>query len=287
MPPDNLDLADIRRLVIIAMFSDDVLFAQLALKGGNALNLIYGLGSRSSVDVDLSLEQDFVDPDDARERIFRALKARFSEVGMRVFDERFSKRPVQAKVGEERWGGYQVDFKLIDEAKYNAMKADPDRARREALVIGPGNQRVFVIQISKFEFCQGKVETDLQDYSIFVYTPEMIAIEKLRAICQQMAEYPLRRYSTPRARDFYDIHSTVTARGVNLGTSESADLVRNIFAAKDVDLGLLPKIKEYREFHRQDWPAVELTVSGDLKPFDFYFDFVVAQTELLKALWEK
>jgi predicted nucleotidyltransferase component of viral defense system len=287
MPPDNLDLADIRRLVIIAMFSDDVLFAQLALKGGNALNLIYGLGSRSSVDVDLSLEQDFVDLDDARERIFRALKARFSEVGLRVFDEKFSRRPLQSKVGEERWGGYQVEFKLIGEAKYDAMKADPDRARREALVIGPDNKRVFIVQISKFEFCQGKVETELQDYSIFVYTPEMIAIEKLRAICQQMPEYHLRGYSTPRARDFYDIHSIVTAGNVNLSTSESSELVRNIFAAKDVDLALLPKIKEYREFHRQDWPAVELTVSGDLKPFDFYFNFVVAQTDLLKPLWEK
>jgi hypothetical protein len=79
----------------------------------------------------------------------------------------------------------------------------------------------------------------------------------------------------------------VTAGNVNLSTSESSELVRNIFAAKDVDLALLPKIKEYREFHRQDWPAVELTVSGDLKPFDFYFNFVVAQTDLLKPLWEK
>src|ERR1700678_1466189 len=103
MPPRNLDLAEIRRLVIIAMFSDDVLYAQLALKGGNALNLIYGLGSRSSVDVDLSLEQDFVDLDDARERIFRALKSRFSEADLRVFDEKFSKRPLESKVGEERW----------------------------------------------------------------------------------------------------------------------------------------------------------------------------------------
>ena len=287
MPPDNFDLADIRRLVIVAMFSDDALFAQLALKGGNALNLIYRLGSRSSVDVDLSLEGDFVDLDDTRERIFRSLRARFSEVGIRVFDEKFSKRPLQAKVGEERWGGYQIDFKLISEAKYNSMAADLERARREALVIGPGNQRIFGIQISKHEFCRGKVETDFQDYSIFVYTPEMIAIEKMRAICQQMPEYPLRRYSTPRARDFYDIHSTVTGVGVNLSSAESADLVRNIFAAKDVDLSLLSKISQYREFHRQDWPAVELTVSEGLKGFDFYFDFVIEQTQLLKALWEK
>ncbi len=282
-----MDLADIRRSVIIAMFSDDILFTQLALKGGNALNLIYRLGSRSSVDIDLSLEEDFVNLDDARERIFRALRARFAEVGLRVFDEKFNKRPPLAKVGDERWGGYQIDFKLMEETKFESMTTDIERARREALVIGPGDQRVFSIQISKHEFCRGKVEAGLENYSIYVYTPEMIAIEKLRAICQQMPEYPSRRYSTPRARDFYDIHSTIAGIGIDLRTAESVDLVRNIFAAKDVDLGLLPKINVYREFHQQDWPAVELTVSGKLNSFNFYFDFVVDQTQLLKPLWEK
>lgn len=100
-----MDLTDIRRLVIIAMFSDDLLFDRLALKGGNALNLVYRLGSRSSTDVDLSLENDFEDLEDFERRIFRALKDRFGEAGYTVFDERFGKRPPQAKVGEERWGG--------------------------------------------------------------------------------------------------------------------------------------------------------------------------------------
>ena len=36
-----MDLASIRRLVIVAMFSDDVLFDKLVLKGGNAF--FYGL----------------------------------------------------------------------------------------------------------------------------------------------------------------------------------------------------------------------------------------------------
>ena len=49
-----MDFADVRRIVIIAMFADDTLFNQLVLKGGNALNLIYGIGDRSSLDVDLS-----------------------------------------------------------------------------------------------------------------------------------------------------------------------------------------------------------------------------------------
>ena len=90
-----MDFTDIRRLVIVAMFSDDTLFDQLTLKGGNALNLIYGFGMRSSLDVDLSLEQDFEDPEDSGKCIFKALSDRFAEVGITVFDYKFGKRPVK------------------------------------------------------------------------------------------------------------------------------------------------------------------------------------------------
>jgi hypothetical protein len=228
-----------------------------------------------------------VDLDDAKERILRALGSRFAEVGLRLFDEKFSKRPPEAKPGGEKWGGYQIEFKLMEEDRFLKIGGDIDRARREALVSGPSQQRVFSIQISKHEYCQGKVEANLQNILINVYTPTMIAIEKLRAICQQMPEYPPRRYSTPRARDFYDIYSIVTGAGVNLGSDENVELIRNIFAAKDVDLTLLSKIGEHRDYHRQDWPSVELTVSGDLKDFDFYFNFVIEQTQLVKTLWEK
>jgi hypothetical protein len=41
-----VDLADVRRLVIIAMFSDDVLFGKLVLKGGNAISLVYTYGAK-------------------------------------------------------------------------------------------------------------------------------------------------------------------------------------------------------------------------------------------------
>jgi hypothetical protein len=282
-----MDLSDIRRLVIIAMFSDDVLFKQLALKGGNALNLVYRLGSRSSIDVDLSLAEDFEDFDDTRYRIFRALKARFAESGLVVFDEGFSRRPSVSWAARDRWGGYQVEFKLMEAVKYQFTSDDISKARREALVIGPSEHRIFRVQISKYEYCRGKAEVELDDYSVVVYTPEMIAIEKLRAICQQMPEYPLRGYQTARARDFYDIFSIVAGMGMNFGAKENLELVRNIFGAKEVDLKLIPLIGNYREFHRQDWPSVELTTAETLDVFDVYFDFVLEQAHLLQALWEE
>lgn len=282
-----MDLAEVRRIVIIAMFSDDTLFNQLVLKGGNALNLVYGIGERSSLDVDLSLEDDFDDPEDSGKRILEALSNRFAEVGITVFDQKFSKRPAKQGSDAEKWGGYEVEFKLADTEKFNRDKDDLERIRREAIVIGGAQQRIFRVQISKYEYCQGKVEQNLDEYSIYVYTPVMIVIEKLRAICQQMEEYPLRKYAAARARDFYDIYSTVSARQIKLSDPQILDLVRNIFAAKSVELSLLAKIETYREFHRQDWSSVELTTPKGIKTFDYYFDFVLDQVWLLKVLWEK
>jgi hypothetical protein len=42
-----MDIEQIRRMVIMALFSDDVLVEKLVLKGGNALRLVYGIGSFS------------------------------------------------------------------------------------------------------------------------------------------------------------------------------------------------------------------------------------------------
>lgn len=49
----------IKRLVVIAMFSDDELMERFVLKGGNAIDLAYQLGWRASVDIDLSMADDF------------------------------------------------------------------------------------------------------------------------------------------------------------------------------------------------------------------------------------
>ena len=98
-----MDLADIRRLVIIAMFSDDALFNRLVLKGGNAISLVYGYGSRSSLDVDFSVDGDFNDLAETARRIEAALTDRFRSVGYMLFDYSFAPRP---SVGARRKVGW-------------------------------------------------------------------------------------------------------------------------------------------------------------------------------------
>jgi len=182
-----MDLTEVRRIAITAMFADDFLMDRVVLKGGNALNLVYGVGTRTSLDLDFSIEADFADPNDARERIFRALRTRFDSAGHVVFDETFVPRPAVAKAGQPpRWGGYQVQFKLIDRELFARLGGDLDAIRRQSLVIGPAQMRSFTIELSRYEYCALKREAKLNDFIIYVYTPEMIAVEKVRAICQQM-----------------------------------------------------------------------------------------------------
>jgi hypothetical protein len=75
----------------------------------------------------------------------------------------------------------------------------------------------------------------------------------------------------------------VTQENVDLRTGE--ELIRQMFAAKDVPLSFLGEIETQREFHRQGWSAVQNAVKKNLASFDEYFDFVLTEIEKLKPVW--
>ncbi len=283
----ELGLTEIRKLTITALFSDDELFDQLVLKGGNAISLVFGISPRDSLDLDFSLETDFLDPNSILARMERALTSRFMVVGLIPFDVRLTPRPSEQRPDQPPWwGGYQLEFKLIEEERHSSFGSDLNRLRREAFVTGPNQQRVFKVDFSKYEYTSGKLRKEMDNYTIYVYTPAMIAIEKLRAICQQMEEYaPTGKTKSPRARDFFDIFMILTKKAIRLDSPENLDLTRAIFAAKEVPLSLLGKLGQQREYHRLDWPNVRATVTQPLEEFDFYFDFVLQEIESLHSLW--
>lgn len=238
------------------------------------------------MDVDFSIDGDFEDLKDVAKRIEAALNDRFRVAGHVLFDFNFTPRPATGSGKEARWGGYRAQFKIIEREKYDQLGEDLEAVRRNATVIGPLQKRNFVIDLSKWEFCEGKAYAQLQDYTIYVYTPVMLVLEKIRAICQQMPEYELRVEKIPRARDFYDIYVLMKEGKVDLATPHALELTKHIFAAKHVPLELIGKLLNQREFHRPDWPSVQDTAGGELQPFDFYFDFVLTTIGELKSLWE-
>ncbi len=282
-------LERIKKLTIIALFMDDDLMDTLVLKGGNALDIVYKIAQRASIDLDLSIENEFdsTEIDSVRSRIEKALMRVFNENGYDIFDVRLAETPdVVSPDDPPFWGGYQLEFKVISREKYSHKAANIHDLRRNAEIVGPHNRRKLRVDISKHEYCARKTQVDLDGYTVYVYPPEMIVLEKLRAICQQTEEYCKtigKSHREGRARDFFDIHTVLEHFRINLTASQNIDLVRRVFAAKKVPLDLISKISLSREFHRSDFKAVENTVKPKVKirDYDYYFDFVVGQCRLL------
>lgn len=287
------DIHEIKKLVIIGMFSDDVLMEQLVVKGGNALDIILEVSTRASVDVDFSLAGDLPEQLSATSaRIEKSLRETFAVVDLVLFDFQMSAKPaiLSADVADF-WGGYGIEFKLIERENFEQHKASVESLRRNALPLGQGTK--FLIDISRFEYTIGKEAHQLDGFRIYAYSPAMITCEKLRAICQQMPDYsPVihrGRHGTARARDFLDLHTIVTHFNINLLADENIALLRVIFEAKKVPLKLLGNIGKYRDFHESDWPSVRDTVKAGKKVngFDFYFDFVLGLAKKLEPFWNK
>jgi Nucleotidyl transferase AbiEii toxin, Type IV TA system len=126
---------EIRRLIIKSLFADDELLARLVLKGGNALNLVHNIGNRSSLDIDCSMEGEFKDVREAQQRILGTLKKRFEVEGLSIFDTQFEEISGKASTeGSNRWGGYNLKFKVIPQRRFDELHGDVRKAQIQALV---------------------------------------------------------------------------------------------------------------------------------------------------------
>lgn len=119
----DLPLLDrIKRLAITAMVSDDELMELLVLKGGNAIDIVYQLSGRASVDLDFSMQYEFdkEDLDEIKIKVEKALNNTFAQEGMKVFDVKLVERPSNMdEKYKDFWGGYEIDFKVMPEKLYS------------------------------------------------------------------------------------------------------------------------------------------------------------------------
>jgi len=279
----ELGLLDkIKRLVIMALVSDDELMETLVLKGGNAISIAYGVGNRGSADIDFSMDGNFADVEATFAKIEQALITVFAEEQLHVFGVRWGMRP--KKIAEEFksfWGGYSLEFKITLLETARNYQGTPDRFHFEALDLDEQRSKFFSVDISPFEYCEPKIEKTLNGYTYYVYPPQLVVFEKLRAICQQLPEYKEvvgSHTSRARARDFYDIYELMQAFPIDITMEESQEMVRRVFAAKRVPEDYLTRVGEQRELHRTDYPSVvsNVTNASVLRGFDFYADYVVA-----------
>jgi predicted nucleotidyltransferase component of viral defense system len=286
-------LEKVKRLTIIALLSDELLMGLLVLKGGNAIDIAYDLSSRGSIDIDFSMDRDFTaaELNRVRNQASGLLNNEFNKEGLQVFDVNLMERPKKIR-DEVRdfWGGYNMDFKLIETEKYEQHKNNIDALRRFALPVGGKGSTKFEVDISKYEYVTGKRKRDLDGLIIYVYSPEMLALEKFRALCQQNPDYRkvvLSMTPKSRGRDFYDIHNLVTSFSLDLTVPENLAVCKHIFEAKRVPLHYLAQLSDQYDLHKNSWDSVKDTVNQkeELKDFDYYFGFVIdLANTLLKSL---
>ena len=130
-------LERVKRLVIIAMFSDDELMERLVLKGGTLLDTVLGISNRASIDVDLSMDGAFESKEYLEAKARTVLERTFGEAGYQVFDVTVEEKP--HKLSDDLrsfWGGYKINFKLIEQDRYEQFKDDQDKLRQVTHILG-------------------------------------------------------------------------------------------------------------------------------------------------------
>lgn len=281
----DLPLIDrIKKLAIVALVSDDYLMEQLVFKGGNAIDLVYQISGRASMDLDFSIPAAFPQDDLSRisTKIQASLEKTYESEGLVPFDLSITQKPDMTAHTDEMqfWGGYAIDFKLIPNTLFHQHSRNIEALRKRSTPVHPNDARTLHIDISKFECCTAKEPAHIHGFTVYVYTTEMIVLEKIRAICQQHPDYrAIVKSHAPsaRARDFFDIHLITQKYPLDFSTHRTKELLTACFQSKRVPLALIHQVATQRELHRRDYPSLRDTVRPgvDLKPFDYYFDYVV------------
>lgn len=284
----------IKKLTIISLVQDDELMESLVLKGGNAISMGYGLGNRASYDLDFSLEEDFEDILEIQARLEKSIAEGFAQHALHAFDVRIFEKPkTQHPDLQQFWGGYAMEFKVIEMEKYEAFEGNLETIRRNAMVLNPNNSTRFMIDISKFEYVGNhKKRMEIDGIYFYIYAPELIVFEKVRALAQKLPEYyrdillqeKLREEDDrARARDFYDIYEIMQHYPIDLSSPDTKTTLGLVFEAKKVPSSYLRRIREMQEVHRQDYSSVIDTMGrgADDKGFDFYFGYFIENFEHL------
>ena len=287
------EIFEIKKLILKSLFADDELMEIFVLKGGNALDIAYKMHNRSSMDMDVSMDKDFNDYNLEVESVKKKLEIAFEKIFINTdytaFDFNIIIKPRNRDEGSNKtWGGYCLEFKVIESKIFDLENLE--LTRKQAIPLGKHDSRKFTVDISRFEYTEPKEEIEFENMNIFVYSPLMIVNEKLRAICQQMDEYTISKTKKQRARDFFDIHlilETLPKFKEEFYSEKNKVILTEIFNVKEVPLNLLNNIDKTYDYHEIGYSALESTVSGNLQPFKFYFDYVINLVKKLNSFWEK
>lgn len=272
-----MTIEEVIRECVVALFSNEVLKRTLILKGGTALYLIENIDTRLSTDIDFSVNDEIVNPDQYFSYVKNTLSEHFLKLGFEVFDADFKKKPRErADTLPKFWAGWYFEFKLIsNEISTKVASRDLAYKRRVALVPDGAASSKNEIEISEYEYCDSTEKVQLAGSTVTCYSTSVLILEKLRAICQQHSRYPYGKLKN-RARDYFDIYQLVRKHRSPALYVELRRHLPGVFEAKGVSLDLLKGIFEpdFTEFQASHFSSVEATVKVTVKtePFEFYLE---------------
>jgi len=197
-----MTIEEVIREAILALFSSPAQRRMLILKGGAALRLLEPGQPRLSLDIDFSTETTIDNPEAFFGEMAAALQSHFSKLGLDTIDANPERRPKKPRADrDEFWGGWVFSFKLSPHSK--ALEGMEKRIKRAIIPAGSNSSRI-EIHLSEHEYCEIIDTVKIGKTEITLYSPALMVLEKIRAICQQHPSY---RYSLNknRARDFFDI----------------------------------------------------------------------------------
>lgn len=281
---------EIRDTIITSIFSNDDLLDILTLKGGNAMKLL-NLTNRESSDLDFSItEGKRLSKEVEGQEIEDQLNQSFEEIAYKVISFKFSNKPLKRKtLTPPYWGGYQIEFSIISLSKFQDLN-EKQKANINAYAesIENGKKKI-KIDLSFEEYTEPRIETQLNDFTIYLYSPLMIVYEKIRASCQQLPEYKLGSEKT-RARDLYDIYTLLTHKTQidlkdEVFNKNNFYIIKKMFELKDVDFSLMLKLETIKNELNSDYEDNVLPqIPGNEEPpnFDFLFSY---NNEIFKELY--
>ncbi|MCA9560626.1 MAG: nucleotidyl transferase AbiEii/AbiGii toxin family protein [Myxococcales bacterium] len=291
-------IASLKLQVLLAIAEDDYLLSRLFLKGGTAIDyqLHEGLG-RSSTDLDFSVEGPLPPLHEVERHFTDALTQRFADQPFVAFDitvqEKPRPQPPDKTTWPDFWGGYRVSLKLVRRGLWEQLGGAANLAgvRRQAEVVGDRQHRTFKVEISKHEYVgdhYDMVTIAGTGEVVFAYSVPLLIAEKLRAICQQLPEYP-HGHSAKRSRDYFDILRLATTVADRAGlVALLAQIVPPVFAAKAVPVEWLQRVDDADvvDHHRDDFETrLRATVQAGqrLPPFEHFVGDVGALADAILA----
>lgn len=287
MHPDK-----IRNTIITSIFSNDDFLDILTLKGGIAMRLL-DLTNRESSDLDFSItEGKRLSKEIEGKQIEKQLNQSFEEIGYKVISLKFSDKPLKRKViTPPYWGGYQIEFSIISLDRFhdlNEKQKSNINAYGESIENG---KKKIKIDLSFEEYTKPRIETQLNDYTIYLYSPIMIVYEKIRASCQQLPEYKLGTEKA-RARDLYDIYTMLThKKQIDLKNEvfneDNFYIIKKMFELKNVDFPLMLKLETIKHDLSSDYEnnvLPQIPGNQETPSFDYLFSY---NNEIFKDLYKQ